>query len=146
MSTVCPAQKSAANVAQTRKSKQPLLHNERGIGIAAFLGTPLAGGILFAHNFIKLSRFVEAALVIVLSGFATTCLVALGMMLPESVKLGVVVPLAAAMVMQKISTNVFKAEFVRVNSGEVKSHSVWIGVLTGLAVAAAVIALILITF
>jgi hypothetical protein len=121
----------------------PRLHDKRSIGIAAFLGSPLAGGILFAHNLIRLSRITDAITAILASILVTALMVAAGLAAPGLSHMGPLLPLAAAMAMQKVACKVFQHEYAAYDSGSARPVSVWIGVLAGFLVATPVVILIL---
>lgn len=109
----------------------PQLHPKESIGIAAFLGSPIAGGVLLAHNLVKTSRIAQAVMVMLGTIAATGIMIAIGMAMPEAIRLGVVLPLAAAMGLKKIAENLFTNEYRMVEDGKSEAHSKWIGVCFG---------------
>lgn len=125
-----------------RENTLPLLHPKESIGLAAFLGSPVAGGILLAHNLIKLSRTSQAVLVILGTIVVTGIMVAIGIAMPEGIRLGVIVPLAAAMGLKTISGNLLSKEYQFIEEGKAKANSKWIGVGVGILTAALIFGLI----
>lgn len=120
----------------------PVLHPKESIGLAAFLGSPIAGGILLAHNLIKLSRTVQAVSVVLGTIAVTGIMIAIGIAMPEGIRLGVIVPLAAAMGLKAIAGNLLSKEYQFVEDGQAKANSKWIGVGVGLLTAALIFGLI----
>ena len=135
--------RSGSAVSRTSTKAPPVtLHSEKSVGIAAFLGTPLAGSLLIAHNLKKLDKTGPAA-VAVLGGFAAAALivvlaVTVGDKLPPAA--GTFIGLGYAMGMKKIATNLFPAEYQAIDEGQAPAHTAWIGAGVGLACSVAVVA------
>ncbi len=123
-------------------SAMPRLHPKESIGLAAFLGSPIAGGVLLAHNLVNTKRTAQAVMVMLGTIAVTGIMIAIGIAIPEGVRLGVIIPLAAAMGLKKIAENLLSAEYQMVEAGKSKAYSNWIGAGFGLIVAGILFAMI----
>ena len=62
---------------------QQALYSPQAVGLATFLGSPIAGGIIMAMNYRRLGRLASGRIAIVGGLIATAALVGLGFALPE---------------------------------------------------------------
>ena len=116
--------------------KLPKLHDKRSVGLAAFLGSPISGGLLIAHNLLLLKRVPQAALAAIVGCLVTAALVGIGMAMPDGIRLGVIIPLAMAFATQAIANKLFSAEYKLIESGSGKAHGLGLSLLLSVLVMA----------
>src|ERR1039457_5519663 len=61
------------------------LFNADSVGLATFLGTPIAGGILMAVNYRRLGKGSKAAAVLLIALLVTALALAVGFLIPQGV-------------------------------------------------------------
>lgn len=84
------------------------LFSDRQIGVSAFLGTPLAGAIMFAYNAYKLGRSSMALAIIAGTLALTVMLVLVGQILPSPVSQ--LLLLGVALGMKQMTATTFAEE------------------------------------
>jgi len=118
------------------------VHGLPGVGLAAFLGTPIAGGLIIADNFRRLGHTGAAVTSVAVGAVATAALLggfaALGDSVPPHI--GTLVALALAMGARKIATHFFGAQLDAIEDGSMHAISAWAGASVGLAFAAVFLA------
>lgn len=116
------------------------LYSVAGITLAAFVGSAFAGGLLMALNYRSLGEPVKARNALVLAFFATAAVLALAMVLPESVP-GLAFVLPQLLVVQMLAR---KLQGVAIGAHQARGaamHSNWLAFGISLLVAAALVAI-----
>src|ERR1035441_7111416 len=72
------------------------LFNAESVGLATFLGTPIAGSILMAVNYRRLGKGSKAAAVLVVALLVTALALWLGSLMPQSASAGIALGLLFA--------------------------------------------------
>lgn len=130
--------------ASTRSStRHPRLHDERSIGLGCFLGTPVLGGALFAHNLYKLARPGQALMAILAGVLATAALIVIGLNMPGNLRTGCLIPFVVSLIFQKIAKRKFQFEYAMIKNGHAKAYSVWISAGIALSITLALVALVI---
>lgn len=141
-----PFQTPQADLQQTSTNQAPL-YSIAGVGLATFIGTPLAGAWLLAHNLQLLGKADRVALVWGVSIVLLLVTLVLAFVLPEEVP---ALPFAVAQLMAMImlAKNLMEVELKQhTEAGGVflsKWRAAGIGLLFTLAVAALMFAVLMI--
>ncbi len=141
-----PFQTPQADLQQTTTNQAPL-YSIAGVGLATFIGTPLAGAWLLAHNLQLLGKADRVAMVWGVSIALLLITLVLAFVLPEEVP---ALPFAIAQLMAMImlAKNLMEAELKQHTEAGGAYLSNWraagIGLLFTLAVAALMFAVLMI--
>jgi len=112
------------------------------VGLAAFLGSPLAGAWILGANYAALGRPAERTKALVVGFIATVALLVLSLALPENIP-NSILPIAYTFALREYAKRVQGKDVERVLAGGGAKHSGWRAAGIGLLCLAVLVALMI---
>ena len=103
-----PQARTATQAHSATQAPKLSLFSDRQIGVSAFLGTPLAGALMFAYNSYKLGRSSVAMAIVVGTIGLTVVLALVGQLLPSPISQ--LLLLGVALGMKQLTATTFAEE------------------------------------